>query len=259
MSLMQRLLAVQARGERAVLLTVVEGEPLGAKLLVLEGGEAHGEAPPELAAVAGELIRGGRSRLLDVDGRRLFAEVYAPPPRLLLYGAVDTAEALCRAARLVGWTTIVGDARAAFLTPERVPSADRLVVGWPDRVLAEVRPDHGTAVVVLIHDAKFDVPLLAAALRTEAFYVGVLGSRRRQESVRRRLREAGVAEGELERLAGPCGLDLGAETQEETAISILGEVLAVRAGRSGGRLRDAPGPIHAPVDGALPVAGRTAA
>ncbi len=252
MSLMARLRAVQARGERAVLLTVVEGRPLGAKLLVLDGGEAHGEGPPELAELGDELIRGARNRLLDLGGRRVFAEVYAPPPRLLLYGAVDTAQALCRAAKLVGWTTIVGDARAAFATPERIPSADRLLVGWPAQVLDEVRPDHGTAVVVLIHDAKFDVPLLAAALRTEAFYVGVLGSRRRQESVRRRLQEAGVAEGELERLAGPCGLDLGAETQDETAISILGEILALRAGRSGGRLRDAPGPIHAPADEPVP-------
>ena len=168
--------------------------------------------------------------------RSVFAEVYGPPPRLLIYGAVDTAEAMCAAARLLGWRTIVADARAKFATPERLPSADEIIVEWPEEALARVAPDHATAVVVLTHDDKFDVPALKAALESEAFYVGALGSRRNQERRRERLLEAGVDEEAIERIAGPCGLDIGAESQPETALSILAEALAVRMGRDGGKL-----------------------
>ncbi len=243
-----RLKQVIEREERAVLFTVIEGEPLGAKLLVLEGGERHGEGPEGLAEQAGELIRGARSRVLEHDRAKVFAEVYAPPPRLLVYGAVDTAEELCHAAKLLGWRTIVADARAAFATRERIPSADELIVAWPEEAIEQVQPDHATAVVVLTHDDKFDEPALAGALRTGAFYIGALGSRRNQERRRERLLEAGVDEAELERIAGPCGLDIGAESQPETAVSILAEMLAVRAGRDGGRLQHAKTRIHAQVD-----------
>src|SRR5437667_1355177 len=112
-----------------------------------------------------ENLRGGRNRLLELDdGSKVFAEWYGPPPRLVVYGAVDTAEALCRGAKLLGWTAIVADARARFATRERVPSADEIVVAWPEEALAQVRPDLGTAVVVLTHDDKFDLPALAGAL-----------------------------------------------------------------------------------------------
>ena len=248
MSLVERLSQVEARGERAVLLTVIGGDDVGAKRLVVEDGESGGDGPPELDATAGEVIRGGRNRVLDVGARRVLAEVYLPPPRLLIYGAVDTAEALCRAAKLLGWRTIVADARAAYTTPGRIPSADELVPGWPQPAFAEVAPDHQTAVVILTHDAKFDVPALIAALDSDAFYVGALGSRRNQDKRRERLREEGVDEAQLERLSGPCGLDVGAETQEETALSILAEILAVRAGRAGGRLAASPGRIHVQAD-----------
>ena len=231
--------------ERGVLFTVVEGDGVGSKLLALESGERVGDAPRSLADRADELLRAGRNTLLELDGAKVFAEVLGPPPRLLVYGAVDTAEALARAARLLGWQTIVADARPAFATRERVPSADELVVGWPDEVLERVRPDHATAVVVLTHDDRFDLPLLQGALRTEAFYVGALGSRRNQARRRERLLEAGVAEEELDRISGPCGLDLGADSVPETALSILAEIVAVRAGRAGGRLRDAATRIHA--------------
>ena len=167
----------------------------------------------------------------------MFAEWYGPPPRLLVYGAVDTAEAICRGAKLLGWTAIVADARAKFATPERIPSADELIVAWPEETLARVQPDHQTAIVVLTHDDKFDEPALIGALASEAFYVGALGSRRNQERRRERLLEAGVAEEELDRIMGPCGLDIGSDTLEETAFSILAEILAVRAGRSGGHLK----------------------
>jgi xanthine dehydrogenase accessory factor len=187
-----------------------------------------------------------------MPGRKVFGEVYMPPPRLFIYGAVDTAEALCKAAKLLGWETIVADARRAFITTERFPSADHLIIKWPEEAIAEVAPDHQTAFVVLTHDAKFDQPALQGILATEAFYVGALGSRRNQEKRRGRLLEAGVPEEALARIAGPCGLDIGAESQEETALSILGEILAVRAGRPGGRLQDAKRRIHAQVDAPAP-------
>lgn len=245
--LIPRLAELAAAGERAILLTVIDGDDAGTKLLWIESGGGD-ELSPELQAAAQEVVRSGRNRLLDLDGRRVFAEVYGPPPRLLIYGAVDTAESMCRAAKLVGWTSIVADARRLFATETRIPSADRLIVAWPDEAFAQVRPDHQTAVLVLTHEDKFDRPALMAALQTEAFYIGALGSRRNQERRRARMLEAGAEEGALDRISGPCGLDIGAETQEETAISILAEILAVRAAREGGRLRDARQRIHAQVE-----------
>jgi xanthine dehydrogenase accessory factor len=243
--LLERLRLIVEREERAVLFTVIEGEPLGAHALVLEDGERLGDGiPEELVGQASELIRGHRNTILEAEGKRVFAEVYAPPPRLFVYGAVDTAESLCRLARELGWHTIVADARAKFATEERIPSADELIVEWPEEALAEIEPDHATAVVVLTHDDKFDVPALKAALGTEAFYIGALGSRRNQERRRERLLDEGVEESELERISGPCGLDLGAESQPETALSILGEIVAIRNARSGGRLLEAKERIH---------------
>jgi xanthine dehydrogenase accessory factor len=249
MSILARLAGLAGSGERGVLFTVVEGDGVGAKTLVVEDGETVGEGvPDEALAQFDELVRRGRNRLLDVEGSKVFAEWYGPPPRLFVYGAVDTAEALCRGAKLLGWTAIVADARAKFLTPERIPSADELIGKWPEEALADVAPDHQTAIVVLTHDDKFDEPALKTALETEAFYIGALGSRRNQERRRERLLEAGVPEDELDRIMGPCGLDVGADTQEETALSILGEILAVRAGRSGGPLRNAKQRIHVEVE-----------
>jgi len=247
-SIVERLLELGRRGERAVLFTVVAGDGAGAKLLVHESGEIMGDAPSELALHTRDLLRSGRSRVLDVEARRVFCEVYGPPPRLAVYGAVDLAESLCRAARLLGWTTIVADARARFATPERIPSADRLVVEWPGPAFAQIEPDHATAVVVLTHDDKFDLPALEAALASEAFYIGALGSRRTQARRRERLRESGVDERSFARIAGPCGLDIGAESNEETAVSILAEMLAARAGRDGGPLRDSTQRIHVEVE-----------
>ena len=248
MSLIERLADLNESGERGVLFTVVEGDGVGSKLLILESGERVGEGPEEAAAQFDELIRRGRNRVLTLDdGTKVFAEWYGPPPRLFVYGAVDTAEALCRAAKLLGWRAIVADARAKFATPERIPSADELIVAWPDDALAQVQPDHQTAIVVLTHDDKFDEPALAGALETEAFYIGALGSRRNQERRRERLLEAGVSEEALERIMGPSGLDIGASSPSETALAILAEIVAVRAGRSGGSLRESSGRIHADV------------
>ncbi len=241
----ERLARAVERDERAVLFTVIEGEPLGAHMLVLEDGERAGdELPEELAAQADELIRGHTNRILELEDRRVFAEVYAPPPRLLVYGAVDTAESLAKLARQLGWQAIVADARTKFATRERIPSASEIVVAWPEETIEQVAPDHATAIVVLTHDDKFDVPALKAALETEAFYVGALGSRRNQERRRERLLEAGVDEADLDRISGPCGLDLGAESQPETAVSILAEIIAVRNNRDGGKLQQSKQRIH---------------
>lgn len=245
--LTERLAELLAAGERGVLLTFIDGERTGTKLLWLEagGGDEVGE---ELEAMSREVVRGGRNRLVELDGARVFAEVYGPPPRLLVYGAVDLSEALCQAAKLVGWRSIVADARAMFVTEARLPSADELIVAWPDEAFAQVAPDHQTAVLVLTHEDRFDRPALIAALGTEAIYIGALGSRRNQERRRARMLESGVVEEQLERILGPCGLDIGAETIQETAISIMGEILAVRAGRGGGPLREAGQRIHAQAD-----------
>jgi xanthine dehydrogenase accessory factor len=237
-ALIDRLQQIADDQRRAVVFTVLDGDGAGEKRLV---EESEGDE------LAGEVLRGGRSRVLEVDGRKVFAEVFGPPPRLLVIGAVDTAEALCKFARRLGWHTIVADARARFTTSERLPSADELLVAWPEDALAQVQPDYATAVVVLTHDDKFDIPALKGALETEAFYIGALGSRRNQERRRGRLLEAGVPEEALDRIAGPCGLDIGAHTPAETALSILAEILAARAGREGGPLRAAAGRIHAEV------------
>ena len=200
----------------------------------------------ELAARVESGERFTRTTVLDESGAE-FVEEFGPPPLLLVFGAVDTAEALCKAAKQLGWRTVVADARAKFATFERIPSADELIVEWPEAVLAQVPPDDQTAVVVLTHENRFDIPALIGALRSDAFYVGALGARRNQERRRARLLEEGLSENEIERIAGPTGLDIGAESPAETAISILGEILAVRAGREGGRLKTSKGRIHAEV------------
>ena len=239
---------VQAAGaERAVAFTVIAGDPLGAKLVVGEDGKTEGDGPPELAALAVDALRRGRSHTIEQAGRTVFADVFGPPPRLFVYGAVDTAESLCAAAKLLGWSTVVADARARFATPERVPSADELLVAWPEEALAQQPADTATAIFVLTHDDKFDLPMLQAAVKSDAFYIGALGSRRNQERRRELLREAGLSDEELERISGPAGLDIGADTPAETAISMLAEALAIRAGRKGGLLRDSPHRIHAEV------------
>jgi xanthine dehydrogenase accessory factor len=220
------------RDERAVLFTVVEGEGVGSRRLSTEEGDA---------------LRRGRSHVVDEGDSKVFADVFGPPPRLLVYGAVDTAEELCRLAGRLGWRTIVADARGKFATPERIPSADQLIVAWPEETLAEVQPGSDTAIVVLTHDDKFDLPALKGALETDALYVGALGSRRNQARRRELLVEAGVSEDQLDRIAGPCGLDIGAATPAETALSIMAEILAARAGREGGPLRESTGRIHAEV------------
>src|SRR5205823_14637448 len=167
-SLLQQLAQITREERRAVVLVDLEE---GTQRVVLDSEDGSTD----------ELIRGGHSKVVELEGRRVFADVFGPPPRLLVYGAVDTAEALCASAKAVGWHTIVADARGKFATRERIPSAGELIVAWPGETVAQVQPDHATAIVVLTHDDKFDVPLLVGALSGEAFYIGALGSRRNQE------------------------------------------------------------------------------
>ena len=243
-------LAVSERGELAGSVSggCVEGEVAELARAVLADGDqkqvTYGISDEQAFSVGlpcgGEIdVLVERVRLDDLDRFR-----DDRTGRLVVFGAVDLAEALCMAAKALGWETVVADPRARFATRERVPSADELLVEWPDEVLARVELDSSTAVVVLTHEDRFDIPALAGALASEAFYVGALGSRRNQDRRRALLLEEGLSEDDIVRIAGPTGLDVGAETPAETAVSILAEILAVRSGRPGGRLKDGTGRIH---------------
>jgi xanthine dehydrogenase accessory factor len=243
--------AAHARsGGRAALVTVLAGGDVGAKLLVTPDGETRGSlGDPDLDSAAAEhaadLVWAERCEKREVGDVLLFVDVVAPPPRLLVFGAVDFAAELCRMARVAGWRPYVIDPRSRFATDERFPEAERVVAAWPEQALAEVGAiDRATYIAVLTHDPKLDDAVLTAALASEAPYIGAMGSRRAQAKRRERLLAAGVAEEQLERIAAPIGLDLGALSGEETALSIMAEIVAVRNGRDGGRLSKASGRIH---------------
>ena len=182
------------------------------------------------------------------EGMRVFVASYAPRPRMLVFGAIDFAAAVARVGSFLGYRVTVCDARPVFATRTRFPDADEVVVDWPHRYLTGEaeggRIDERTVLAVLTHDPKFDVPLLEVALRLPVAYVGAMGSRRTHEDRLARLREVGVAQGDLDRLSSPIGLDLGARTPEETAVSIAAEIIQLRWGGQGRRLADVGGPIH---------------
>lgn len=239
---------IAAAEGRAAVVTVVAGDTasVGAKLLVREDGSTAGSlGAPELDAAAAEmgtsLMWAERSELHERGGAQLFVDVTAPAPRLVIFGAVDYTIALCRLARAAGWRPIVCDPRSQFATPERFPEAEAVIRAWPQEAFEQVGIDRATYVAVLTHDPKLDDAALGIALRSESAYVGAMGSRRAQEKRRERLLEKGFDEEELDRLAAPIGLDLGATGPEETALSVMAEVVAVRNGREGGRLRDKQG------------------
>jgi xanthine dehydrogenase accessory factor len=239
--------AIAAADGRAALVSVVDGGDTGAKLLVRADGETSGGlGEPDLDRVgveaAEELMWAERSELRQVGDVSLFVDVTAPAPRLVIFGAVDYAAALCRLARAAGWRPFVCDPRSQFATSERFPEAEEVIAAWPDEAFARIGGiDRATYVAVLTHDPKLDDAALEIALRSEAPYVGAMGSRRAQAQRRERLLAAGLEEELLERVAAPIGLDLGALTPEETALSIMAEVVAVRHGRSGGRLSQVTG------------------
>lgn len=241
-------------GERVAVVTAIDdGVPRpGATLLVGADAQADGTlGDPRLdaaaVALAQEALWTEHRGLHATPHGRVFVDAAAPPPRLLVFGAVDFAAQLAVLARAAGWRVFVIDPRSRFATAGRFPAAERVVAAWPQEAVPALGGiDRATAVVVLTHDPKLDDAALGEALRSEAFYVGAMGSRRAQDRRRERLLAGGFADEDLERLAAPIGLDLGAVTAEDTAVSILGELIAVRHGRAGGRLRDARGRMHAP-------------
>jgi xanthine dehydrogenase accessory factor len=254
-------LAAAIRGEEAVALaTVIAGPGQGGKLLVGPARRPVGTlGNPDLDRVVvrdalGELAAGttvvrhygehGEARETVVA---VFVESFAPPPQMLVFGAVDFTAALVRVAKVLGYRVTVCDAREVFATRGRFPQADEVVVDWPDRLLRRVGGGLTArdAVCVLTHDAKFDVPALVAALATDVGYIGAMGSRRTHAERIVRLEEAGVDAASLLRIRAPIGLDIGARTPEETAVSICSEIIAQRTGRDDARpLRDTEGPIH---------------
>ena len=253
--------------------TLVSGPEALLGRVVVPGGGWNGLGDDELAAagvrgvtaqrIEAELdrrIRSGGSGLvrLECDGDELvfFCESRLTPPRLVIFGAVAFAEALASAAALLGYRVSVCDPRPVFANPDRFPAAHEVVVRWPSDYLADLDIDERTVVCVLGHDAKTDIPLLALALSLPVAFVGALGSRRTHDERVRMLRAAGVDDAALARLRSPIGLDLGAATPAETAVSILAEVIAVRSRRDGRPLSATDGPIHAPASAttAMPAA-----
>ncbi|ANH90366.1 MULTISPECIES: XdhC/CoxI family protein [unclassified Streptomyces] len=257
-------LAAAVRDEPVALARIVRGPErlLGATVLVRADGTDEGaqdggfgdhpEAARTAVAEARALLEAGRTGTVELSedgshcpgGLTLLVEVTVPPPRMIVFGAVDFAAALVRAGKFLGYHVTVCDARPVFATRGRFPEADDIVVDWPHRYLRDTPTDPRTVLCVLTHDAKFDIPLLTVALRMPVAFVGAMGSRRTHEDRRRRLREAGVSEEELDRLRSPIGLDLGARTPEETALSIAAEIVAARRGGTGTPLTGSGGPIH---------------
>ncbi|TQL19260.1 XdhC/CoxI family protein [Streptomyces sp. SLBN-134] len=253
-------LAAAASGEAAAVARITGGprELRGRALVVrpdgsYEGGfGAHPELDRTVAAEAGALLDAGRTGTLEIGERgsrcgaplTLLVESSVPPPRMIVFGAVDFASALVRVGKFLGHHVTVCDARPVFATRARFPEADEIVVEWPHTYLERTSVDARTVLCVLTHDAKFDVPLLKLALRLPVAYVGAMGSRRTHLDREARLREVGVTDPELARLRSPIGLDLGARTPEETALSIAAEIVANRRGGSGASLTGAHTPIH---------------
>ncbi|GAU67129.1 hypothetical protein SSP35_04_02100 [Streptomyces sp. NBRC 110611] len=253
-------LAAAARGEAAAVARVVEGPAglLGRALLVRPDGShtgtlgGHPALDRTAVAETRALLDAGRTttREIGAEGAHcgqpvvLLVESSVPAPRMIVFGAIDFASALVRVGKFLDYHVTVCDARPVFATRARFPEADEIVVDWPHRYLESQDLDSRTVLCVLTHDAKFDVPLLERALRLPVAYVGAMGSRRTHQDRNRRLREAGLTDLELARLRSPIGLDLGARTPEETALSIAAEIVANRRGGTGTPLTGAHTPIH---------------
>ncbi|MDX6316140.1 MAG: xanthine dehydrogenase accessory factor [Streptomyces sp.] len=252
-------LAAAVAGAAAAVARIVEGpaELLGRGLLIRSDGSYDGTlGDPGLdrtaSGEAGALLEAGRTATarIGADGSRcgepltLLVESSVPPPRMLVFGAIDFAAAVVRIGKFLGYRVTLCDARPVFATRARFPDADEVVVSWPHRYLESTEVDGRTVMCVLTHDAKFDVPLLDRALRMPLAFVGAMGSRRTHHDRLQRLRDVGLTELELARLRSPIGLDLGARTPEETALSIAAEIVAHRRGGTGVPLTGAHTPIH---------------
>lgn len=238
MSVQAEFAEIARAGGRAALVTAVDGPHAGARLLVhVDGTTAGTLGDPELdaqgAAGAEELMWEDRSE----HRGDLFVDVTAPPPRLVIFGAVEFATHLSALAKVAGWSAYVVDPRARFAKRDRFPDAVDVVAGWPEDAFEQLGAiDRATYVAVLTHDPKLDDAVLLMALRSDARYIGAMGSKRAQKERRERLMEHGVTDEELARISAPIGLDLGATGARETALSIMAECVAVRYGRDGGRL-----------------------
>ena len=252
--------------EPVALATVVDGPNIGAKLIVTTNAEPVGDlGHPELTRIVGRdalaELEAGRSGirnygpegqttpedLVNTPTVRIFVESWAPPPQMWIFGAVDFTAALAKVAKVLGYQVTVCDAREVFATRRRFPMADEVIVSWPSPVFKERGHtlSQRDAVCILTHDPKFDVPAVQGALGTRVGYIGVMGSRKTHAKRMERLAEAGIDQpAQLERLMSPIGLDLGARTPEETAISICAEIIARHTGRATPSLRSASGPIH---------------
>ncbi len=238
--------------------TVVDGFNVGGKLLVAPrdhvGTVGNEDLDRAVVEAARGMLEGGRTDTIHFGPRgqrrmedvTVFVQSFAPPPRMYVFGAIDFASAVARIGKFMGYRVTVCDARAVFATRDRFPSADEIVVAWPDEFLRTAEVDSRSVICVLTHDPKFDVPVLKEALNTPAGYIGAMGSRRTHNNRTARLVEEGVTEEGLRRISSPVGLDIGARTPEETAVAIAGEIVALRTGHSGGRLSERSGPIHAP-------------
>jgi xanthine dehydrogenase accessory factor len=253
--------AAVERGEPVAVVTIISGPGHVGARRVIWGDPARPStgtlgAGERLDAAADDDVRGMLSqgltgiRRYGEHGERLgdelavFVNSFAPPPRMLVFGAIDFAAAVARVGKFLGFHVTVCDARPIFATRSRFPDADEVVVDWPHRFLAGAEVDARTVICVLTHDPKFDVPVLEVALRTPAGYIGAMGSRRTHEDRLERLRAVGMTEPELARLRSPIGLDLGARTPEETAVSIAAELIQLRWGGTGRALTNTDGRIH---------------
>ncbi|RHW26340.1 XdhC/CoxI family protein [Nocardioides immobilis] len=244
------------RGHRPVVVaTVTSGTAVGQHVTLDESGvvaSAAGLKPDDslvsrmgamLTQSDTDVIHGGQTTG-SLPSASMFLQSYAPPPRMIVFGAIDFAAAVADIGKFLGYHVTVCDARPVFATAARFPDVDRLVVDWPHRYLRTQRVEESTVLCVLTHDPKFDIPLLEVALETPARYIGVMGSRRSHRSRLESLRGAGIPEGQLDRLSSPIGLDLGARTSEETAVSIAAEIIAAARGATGLPLREREGAIH---------------
>jgi xanthine dehydrogenase accessory factor len=235
---------------RGALVTVMRGPNLGARMLVRTDGSTEGSLGDEAlervaTGHADELMWGERSEAVEHGDALLFVDVVFPAPRLVIFGAIDFAAQLCTLARVSSWVPYVSDPRGFFARKDRFPDAEDVFVGWPEKTFEALGGiDRAMSIAVLTHDPKLDDAALEIALRSPAAYVGAMGSHRAQAKRRDRLLAKGITDEELERLAAPIGLDLGALTPEETALSIMSEIVALRRGREGGRLTHVRGRIH---------------
>ena len=241
----RRLIADERLGAA---LTVVEGDRVGQRVVYdYDGGVVAGTLVPSEALVADakQLMDREQNLTLTYDDESVFVETIGPPPRLLIFGAVHIAQALCALGAQLGYRVSVSDARAAFTTRERFPDAHELLLGWPDELGDQLVIDRRTFVVLLSHDSRFEDPVLPMLMASDAKYIGAMGSRRTAAKRRDRLAAAGYSDADIARIHGPVGIDIGAETPEETAISILAEMIQVRYGSgNGASLTGRAGRIH---------------